>query len=328
MSAAQPLRISYIELRSANLDVECVEVLFLDCRRSIQQQANNHFREEFPQPLTVQGETFSFSVHRKRWYFPYIPDISNIQINVREILSDSRLHKFQTVRSSLDITIGLSPDRPSADVVSAQDNPTPPNTDSPRPTTEALLKQCPRFRILVVGKTGAGKSSLIDRVFGTELPFRWYRPPGLQNIDEGLISKQNERVVLHCCDGFVPNGNDSCNTVKSFIMDRKNREHVKDQLHAVWLCFPVPIIEYGERLLEDGTETFWQKIASVLENIPTVVVFTKYDRLLAYMDVVHERDPEVEAERYLQRHCIGPITTLAGGVDLSYVAVSCRFRLF
>ncbi|KAI6135275.1 hypothetical protein EDD17DRAFT_1604367 [Pisolithus thermaeus] len=149
MSAAQPLRISYIELQSAR-DVEYVEVLFLGCRRGIRQQDENHFREEFPEPITVQGEAFSFSVHRKRWYSFCIPAVNSIQINVRDILSGSRSHKFQTERSKLDITIGLSPNCTSVDVVPAQDNSTPPNTDSVRSKpdiTIGVLPDCASVRL-------------------------------------------------------------------------------------------------------------------------------------------------------------------------------------
>ncbi|KAI6019523.1 hypothetical protein PISMIDRAFT_14989, partial [Pisolithus microcarpus 441] len=271
---------------------------------------------------TVQGEALSFSVHRKKRYPFRIPAVDNIQIDVREVLSDSRPHKFQTKRSKLDITIGLSSNRLSADVVPAQDNPTPPNTNSLRATTEELLDQCPRFRILVIGQSGVGKSTLLQRVFGIDQASAENLKPGAANIEEELISPQNDRFVLHDSNGFEPGDNVNYDAVRSFITDRKKRKHVKDQLHAVWLCFRMPIKNRGDRLLEDGAEAFLEKDTSVLQNIPTIVVFTKYDKLLTHMQKEQKANPEAAAEQYLKEHCYAPIEELAGGADLSYVAVS------
>ncbi|KAI6113485.1 hypothetical protein EDD16DRAFT_1803693 [Pisolithus croceorrhizus] len=326
MPAAQPLRISYIELRSAK-DVEHIEAIFVGYRRSIRRQDKNHFREEFPEPLAVPGDAFSFSVHWKRWYSFCIPAVNNIQINVRDVLSDSRSYKFQAERSKVDITIGLSSSGPPTGVAPAQDNSTPSNMDGLRPTTEALLDQCPRFRILVIGQSGVGKSTLIHRAFGIGKASADNLKPGAANIEEELTSSQNDRFVLHDSNGFEPADHVNCDAVKSFIADRKNRELVKDQLHAVWLCFRIPIESHGDRLLEDGAETFLQKDNSVLHNIPTMVVFTKYDKLLTYMAMKKEENPEVAAERYLQKHCIDPIAKFAGNSELSYVAVSSTVGL-
>ncbi|KAI5984646.1 hypothetical protein EDD15DRAFT_2533121 [Pisolithus albus] len=321
MSVAQPLCISYIELRSAK-DVEFIEVLFLGCRRSIRRQDKNHFREDFPVPLTVGGQALSFSVHWKRWYSSCIPAVNNVRINVREVLSNARSHEFQTERSKLIITIGLSSDRPPADVVSSQGKSTPSSNVNLRPTTEALLDQCPRFRILVIGQSGVGKSTLIQRAFGIEKASADNLKPGCALIEEELISPQNDRFVLHDSNGFEPAEGVNCDAVQSFITERKKREHVKDQLHAVWLCFRIPIPGHGERLLEDGAETFLKEDTSVLQNIPTIVVFTKYDMLLTHMLMQKEADPEAAAEQYLKKHCYAPIEEFAGGADLSYVAVS------
>jgi ATPase subunit of ABC transporter with duplicated ATPase domains len=44
------------------------------------------------------------------------------------------------------------------------------------PQTSAILKECPRFRILIIGKMGAGKSTICRLVFGlTERAVRFGR---------------------------------------------------------------------------------------------------------------------------------------------------------
>ncbi|KAI6100691.1 hypothetical protein EDD16DRAFT_1717210 [Pisolithus croceorrhizus] len=340
MSAAQPLRISctIFELPLSTVLTSMRQISSYEARRMLNiskyysaavdavfdDKTKTTFKKNF---LSLfQGEALSFSVHWKKWYSFCIPTVENVRINVCELLSDSRSLKFQTERSKLDITIGLSSDPPSADGP-APDNPTPPNTDSLRPTTEALLNQCPRFRILVIGQSGVGKSTLIHRAFGIGKASAENLKPGAANIEEELISSQNDRFVLHDSNGFEPADHVNCDAVKSFIADRKDRELIKDQLHAVWLCFRIPIESHGDRLLEDGAETFLQKDTSVLQNIPTMVVFTKYDKLLTYMAMKKEENPEVAAEQYLQKHCIDPIAKFAGNTNLSYVAVSSNVGL-
>ncbi|KAI5990828.1 hypothetical protein F5J12DRAFT_862061 [Pisolithus orientalis] len=101
---------------------------------------------------------------------------------------------------------------------------------------------------------------------------------------------------------------------------------VKDQLHAVWLCFQVPILKYGERLLEDGVEAFLRFAQEALANIPTIVVFTKYDRLVSFVRKKKSADPEVEAKRYLQTYCIEPIQAFTGGTNISHVAASSKHK--
>ncbi|KAI5991360.1 hypothetical protein EDC04DRAFT_2911527 [Pisolithus marmoratus] len=316
-----------IELRSAK-DVEYIELIIPGCRRSIQQQSTKLFREEFPQPLMIQGKAFSFSVYRKKWYSSFIPAaINEIKINVCDVLSNSREQKFQAVHRELDITIGLSPNSPSVDATPTRITPALSNINGLRPTTDELLNQCPRFRILVIGQSGVGKSTLINKAFGIEKASSESLEPGKADIEEELISPQNDRFVLHDSKGFEPADNVNSDAVKLFIEDRKKREYVKDQLHAVWLCFRIPIPGHGDRLLEDGAETFLKTDTNVLRDIPTIVVFTKYDKLLTYMEMQKamrniEVDPNMAANEYLQEHCFNPIAKFTGGTDISYVAVS------
>ncbi|KIN97799.1 hypothetical protein M404DRAFT_886069 [Pisolithus tinctorius Marx 270] len=194
MSIAQPLRISYIELRSTK-DIEFIELITPGYRLNIQQQSKNIFRQHFLQPLTVQGEAFSFSVHRKKWYPSLTPAVKDIQINVYDVLSNSQAQKFQTIRSKLDITIGLSP-RSTSVIPPAQADSTPPSVDELLLATEELVGKCRRLRILVVGQSGVGKSTLIKQTFGIEQSSAGYSAP-TADIERELISPQNDQFVLH-----------------------------------------------------------------------------------------------------------------------------------
>ncbi|KIM61832.1 hypothetical protein SCLCIDRAFT_66510, partial [Scleroderma citrinum Foug A] len=73
----------------------------------------------------------------------------------------------------------------------------PPHSGSLDPSTEEILRQCPRFRILVMGKSGVGKTSLINSTFGIDDARPEHYESGEANIDTSLCSKLNDRFVLH-----------------------------------------------------------------------------------------------------------------------------------
>ncbi|OAX33212.1 hypothetical protein K503DRAFT_650987, partial [Rhizopogon vinicolor AM-OR11-026] len=65
------------------------------------------------------------------------------------------------------------------------------------PTTDEIFRICPRFRILVIGKTGVGKSSIINHAFGVQKAFASNEQPGKADINTEHISPQNDKFVLH-----------------------------------------------------------------------------------------------------------------------------------
>ncbi|KAJ8597095.1 hypothetical protein M405DRAFT_12106 [Rhizopogon salebrosus TDB-379] len=91
-----------------------------------------------------------------------------------------------------------------------------------------------RFRILVIGKTGVGKSTLIDRAFGVRSALASDSMRGEATIDTEFISMQNDRLVLHDSKGFEPGEEDNVNIVRDFIERRRKKEALGDRLHAVW----------------------------------------------------------------------------------------------
>ncbi|KAI6032353.1 hypothetical protein BKA83DRAFT_4213108 [Pisolithus microcarpus] len=199
----------------------------------------------------------------------------------------------------------------------------PSNQESLRPTTKDLIAECPHFRVLVVGKSGVGKSTLINRIFGVETANVARDRPGEADIDQEYTSPQNDRLILHDSRGFEPADGGNYETVKSFIEKRKKESDIKDQLHAVWLCFQIPITAYGERLLDDAAEAFLRMREEVLGSTPTIIVFTKHDRLASFMRQKMPNDPEV-GKLYVQEYCIHPIQEFTGDKAIAHVAVCSK----
>ncbi|KAG1887919.1 uncharacterized protein F5891DRAFT_198821 [Suillus fuscotomentosus] len=202
------------------------------------------------------------------------------------------------------------------------------------PTTSAIFEKCPRFRILVIGKVGVGKSSLIDQVFGVDKQqIIEHDKPGEAIIDKEFTSPENDRFVLHDSKGFEPGEVENLTIVRKFIERRRNMPDLKDQLHAVWLCFQIP--HAGGRLLETGTEDFLKsKRDGTLGDVPVIVVLTKYDKLIEHVertldeasldessDKALDELVKNKAEAEVQDTCIGPLEEFSGS-DIPHATIS------
>ncbi|KAJ8581727.1 hypothetical protein M405DRAFT_938120 [Rhizopogon salebrosus TDB-379] len=210
-----------------------------------------------------------------------------------------------------------------------------------------------RFRILVIGKTGVGKSSLIEHAFGVKHNLVSNFKPGEAEIDTEFISPKNNRFVLHDSKGFEPGEEDNVNIVQHFIERRGKIPNFGERLHAVWICIEIP--RAGGRVLETGAETFLKLMLDgmlgsstltssslatqvstyPLVKVPVIIVFTKYDELINQFD--YDLGPSAQglsddaikelierrAETRLQARCILPLEEFVGS-DIPLVAVSIK----
>ncbi|KAL4072067.1 hypothetical protein J3A83DRAFT_2965511 [Scleroderma citrinum] len=149
-----------------------------------------------------------------------------------------------------------------------------------------------------------------------------------------MVSKRNQRFILHDSEGFEPGENNNIELAKSFIKRRRTHEDVKEQLHAIWLSFQIPLQTYGQRMLETGMEDFLRDKKNILGDIPTVFVFTKYDKLCDEIEnrwveegrEYDESDVDEEAEQYLKKNCMERIERLTGEYNVPWLAVSTKAR--
>ena len=124
-----------------------------------------------------------------------------------------------------------------------------------------------RVNILVAGKSGVGKSTLVNAVFGGNVAetgvgrpvtqhITWYEPPGIpvRLCDSKGLELQQFESTLADLEHEITRANAS--------------GQVADRIHILWLC----ILEPGARI-EDGEKRLVALCAQ--HSIPTLVVLTK-----------------------------------------------------
>ncbi|KAF9457586.1 hypothetical protein BDZ94DRAFT_198335 [Collybia nuda] len=145
------------------------------------------------------------------------------------------------------------------------------------PITDHILGTCPQFRILVIGKPGAGISALINEVFGTTYVIGSHdheRP----SIDCEIQPEGNPYLLLHYAPYIEPDSDNAIQIIQNFIKHRSQLPDVKERLHAIWVFVEIPITCVP--LMEPGLEKFLDRMKKegLIPNF--IVIFTKFDRLV------------------------------------------------
>ncbi|KAL4065486.1 hypothetical protein V8B97DRAFT_1162800 [Scleroderma yunnanense] len=318
LESSQVLRISRIELQSAKR-VESAQLAVGGSLHDVHKQRNSNIHSaEFNPPLEPALQEPFYLLITKRKFGVLRGSAERLSFNPRDVLSKSEDCQFRMVQGEVVVFLEVLP-------------PIQPDTIPYTSIAEDLLSRCPHFRILMIGNTGVGKSSLIKSALGIDdacpAQDRW----GESNIETPLYSKSNEHFVLHESNGFELGQNDNLSVVKKFIEGRKNVA-VKDQLHAIWLCFQIPMWYYGDRMIQAGMEELLRDKGSILGDIPAIFVFTKYDKLTDEIEgkwveegkEFTEEQVGLEAEQYLKQHCVERIQKLTGQSNIHYIAVSSK----
>ncbi|KAF8344400.1 hypothetical protein F5887DRAFT_1103439, partial [Amanita rubescens] len=156
-----------------------------------------------------------------------------------------------------------------------------------------ILKErykCSHFRILVIGRANAGKTTILEKVCGVAkgtkpMVYSWYdhdlkRPSnihlaptierGIHNI-EAQISYQGSNFIFHDSQGFEAGDKKELEDVWAFIEKRRtDSTRTREQLHMIWYCIPMG----GSRPIQSEELKFFTKGTG---EVPLVAVFTKFD---------------------------------------------------
>ncbi|KAJ7939616.1 hypothetical protein B0H13DRAFT_2226253 [Mycena leptocephala] len=139
--------------------------------------------------------------------------------------------------------------------------------------------KCGHFRILIIGRRNAGKTTLLKRVCNSVDDPEIFTPRGkkrgLHDIENELIFKSNPQFIFHDSRGLEAGSDDEMKKIKTFIEERAASSELSDQLHAVWYCMPTDT----NRPILDADEQFFN--TSGTGKVPVIAIFTKFDGLVA-----------------------------------------------
>ncbi|KAF8132783.1 hypothetical protein EV363DRAFT_1583172 [Boletus edulis] len=154
---------------------------------------------------------------------------------------------------------------------------------------EDIRNKFGRFRILIVGRANAGKTSILQKICNTTESPEIYDGKGnkidpsqvegsmgrgIHDIENELIFRSNDKFIFHDSQGFEAGRKDEFVRMKKFIADRANTTQLKKRLHAIWYCIPMDKID---RAIQRSEEMFFEECDP--NNVPVVVLFTKFDAL-------------------------------------------------
>lgn len=123
-------------------------------------------------------------------------------------------------------------------------------------------------KILVVGKTGVGKSSLINAVFGKETCKTGSGKPITQHIEEFTTS--DSLITLIDSKGLELADYESLkDELIDYINKKNNSDNQFDYINLCWLC-----IDYQGRRVEEAEVDLFKKLADI--GVKSIIVLTKY----------------------------------------------------
>ena len=140
------------------------------------------------------------------------------------------------------------------------------NFDEFKRIFEEAKENIKKTNILVLGKTGVGKSTLINAVFGEDLAKTGTGKPCTENIKEYF----KEDFPIHLIDtrGLELGGYDNIlNDLMQEISSRKKSPDSTNYIHIAWYC-----INYTSKRIENEELKIIEKLSS---EIPVIVVLTQ-----------------------------------------------------
>ncbi|KAI6143232.1 GTP-binding protein [Pisolithus tinctorius] len=151
------------------------------------------------------------------------------------------------------------------------------------------MKNIKRFRVLVMGRANAGKTTVLQRVCNsTEKPEIFDakgNKRGYHNIENELMFKSNPGFVFHDSCGFEAGAAEEFDQMKDFVIDRAATVRVNERIHVIWFCIPMT---ENCRTVTAAEQKFFNQCDT--GHVPVIVLLTKADALS--LDAFQELEDE------------------------------------
>jgi len=139
-----------------------------------------------------------------------------------------------------------------------------------------------RFRILILGRANAGKTTILERLTGSSIDeayvirngvklagqtIKGQSDRGLHDIHDEIHFPSRPGFVFHDSRGFEAGSSAQLHTLQQFVERRSFTViHLKEQLHAIWMCLP---LDESRELFETEKAFFrWLKGQSEQQKNP------------------------------------------------------------
>ncbi|KAI5991165.1 GTP-binding protein [Pisolithus albus] len=171
------------------------------------------------------------------------------------------------------------------------------------------MKNIERFRVLIIGRANAGKTTILQRVCNTvEKPeifdgngkkidnavVQGNIERGYHNIEDELVFRSNPGFVFHDSLGFEAGSIQQFDKMKKFVIKHAASRRLKERIHAIWYCIPMTECE---RAVTAAEKKFFNECDT--GHVPVVVLLTKVDalNLTAFEELLDDGLEIEEAER-------------------------------
>lgn len=169
-----------------------------------------------------------------------------------------------------------------------------------------------RFNLMILGKTGVGKSTLINNVFSEPLADIGVGKPVTSDIRK--YEKDDFPLSIYDTPGLELSGENAVDhllsDIKKTVNDGFRTRDPSQAIHCIWYCVSTPSHRF-----EDAEKNFITRLAAETENMPIIVVLTQsYSKTDA-----KELKAEIEKEN-LPITQVVPILASNYDIDEEYVA--------
>lgn len=150
-------------------------------------------------------------------------------------------------------------------------------------TYEDQLKKMGHANIVVAGRSGVGKSTLVNAVFGDNFAETGHGKPVTQSTRK--IVKQGIPVALYDTRGLeMEQYKATVEQLRGFLAKCRNSSDLEDHIHAAWVC-----VAEDSRRFEDGELA----VVSLFNEfaIPVIVVITKARQDNGFLSKIKELVP-------------------------------------